>query len=107
MPKAPPFEIVFAKQVYEHLDAIERKYYSDIQEAITTQLQHQPETVTRNRKPLRDVAIFGATWELRCGPHNRFRVLYRVDSDAHRVIIGAIGIKVGNRLFIGNEEFES
>ncbi len=106
MPKAPPFEIVFAKQVYDHLEAIEHKYYSLIQEAITTQLQYEPESATRNRKPLRELAVYGATWELRCGPNNRFRVLYRVDQDQRRVIIGAIGVKIGNRLFIGNEEFE-
>jgi mRNA-degrading endonuclease RelE of RelBE toxin-antitoxin system len=49
---------------------------------------------------------FGATWELRFGPNNRFRVFYEVDNDEHTVQVLAIGIKERNRLFIGGEEFE-
>jgi hypothetical protein len=45
-------------------------------------------------------------WELRFGPDNRFRVFYRVQGEALRVDVLAIGEKRGNRLFIGGEEFE-
>jgi len=40
------------------------------------------------------------------GPNNRFRVFYEVDQASREVFILAIGVKVGNRLFIGGEEFE-
>ena len=44
--------------------------------------------------------------EMRFGPNNRFRVFYRTDPSIGEVHILAIGVKVGNRLFIGGEEFE-
>ena len=52
-------------------------------------------------------APFDASWELRCGPNNRFRVLYDVDSTTLQVWILAIGVKDRNRLLIGKEEYES
>ena len=48
----------------------------------------------------------GATWELRFGPDNRFRVFYRVERQAQEVHVLAIGVKRGNRLFIGGTEIE-
>jgi hypothetical protein len=53
---------------------------------------------------LRQPAPFGAEWELRFGPNNRFRVLYEIDDGAREAHILAIGIKDGNRLLIGGEE---
>ena len=66
----------------------------------------EPATETRNRKPLRQPAPFEATWELRFGPDNRFRVLYGIDEDDREVQIQAIGVKEGNRLLVGGEEVE-
>ncbi len=66
----------------------------------------EPEKESRNRKPLRQPAPFEATWELRLGPDNRFRVLYGVDLEHREVQIQAIGVKQGNRLFVGGEEIE-
>ena len=65
-----------------------------------------PEQVTRNRKPLEQPAPFGATWELRFGPGNRFRVFYEVESNTQVIHVLAIGIKERNKLRIGGEEFE-
>jgi hypothetical protein len=48
--------------------------------------------------------IFEAEWELRFGPHNRFRVFYRVDRQRKVVRILAIGVKRRERLWIGGEE---
>jgi mRNA-degrading endonuclease RelE of RelBE toxin-antitoxin system len=48
---------------------------------------------------------FGATWELRFGPHNRFRAFYEVDSAEQTVYVLAIGVKERDRLLIGGEEF--
>jgi mRNA-degrading endonuclease RelE of RelBE toxin-antitoxin system len=101
------FELVYAPQVREHLKAIERKYYGLIRQEIGAQLRFEPEVETRNRKPLKRVVAFGAEWELRFGPNNRFRVFYEVDRDAGAVYILAIGVKVRDRLTIAGEEVES
>jgi len=73
---------------------------------IKEQLSHIPATETRNRKPLEKPASFGATWELRFGPKNSFRVFYDVNREEKTVPVLAIGVKDGNRLFIGGEQFE-
>ena len=73
---------------------------------ITEQLARTPTTETRNRKPLEEPAPLGATWELRFGPKNSFRVFYDVDHGEKTVSVLAIGMKEGNQLFIGGEEFE-
>jgi mRNA-degrading endonuclease RelE of RelBE toxin-antitoxin system len=106
MPKQPRFELLFAPEVVKHLRAIDQKHHKLIQAAIDEQLPFTPEKETRNRKLLEQPAPFGATWELRFGPANRFRVFYEVDDKNHFVQILAIGVKDKNRLFIGREEFE-
>ena len=107
MPRQPRFTLVFAPEALEHLDQIERKHHRLLERAITEQLAHTPDRETRNRKPLRPPAPFGASWELRCGPDNRYRVLYEVNPDERSVSVLAIGIKEGNRLLMGGEEFET
>jgi mRNA-degrading endonuclease RelE of RelBE toxin-antitoxin system len=67
---------------------------------------HTPTTETRNRKPLEEPASFGATWQLRFGPKNSFRVFYDVNHEEKTVSVLAIGVKEGNQLFIGGQEFE-
>jgi len=106
MPRRPKFSLIFAPETLDHLDVIERKYHRLIRQAIDEQLSDTPEQATRNRKPLERPAAFGATWELRCGPHNRFHVFYEVEASEQTVSILAIGIKEGHRLLIGGEEFE-
>ena len=51
-------------------------------------------------------APFGAEWEIRFGPDNRFRVLYDIDEEEHSVQVIAIGEKAGSRLIVGGEEVE-
>jgi len=97
---------VFAPETVDHLDAIEHKYHSLIVKAIDEQLSFTPEQETRNRKPLERPTAFGATWELRFGTNNHFRVFYGVDSLEQSVEILAIGEKEGNRLFIGGKEVQ-
>ena len=106
MVRRQPYTLVYAPEVKQHLRAIERQYYSLIRETIQEQLLLEPDTETRNRKPLRQPAIFEAQWELRFGPGNRFRVFYEIDRDNHGVYILAIGVKERDRLFIGGEEVE-
>lgn len=105
MPKTP-FSIVFDERVYDHFDAIEHKYDSVIENEIETQLRYEPDVRTRNRKKMDRENTFGASWELRFGPGNRFRVLYAIDEVKHRVIILALVTKIGNRWYVGKEEIQ-
>jgi len=106
MARQQPFVFIFDPQVDDHLRTIEAKHHSLIRKAMREQLRFEPETETRNRKPLQRPAASGATWELRFGPGNRFRVLYAVDRERREVHILAIGVKDRNRLIIGGEEVE-
>ena len=99
-----PFTIVYAPITKQHLRTIEAKYHALIRDALTEQLAFEPATETRNRKPLKRPVVFMATWELRFGPHNRFRAYYDVDLEQAIVAILAIGRKQGNRVVIGGEE---
>src|SRR5438093_9267175 len=107
MAKRPKFTLSFAPQAIEHLDLIESKYHGLLRRTIHEQLTFTPTEATRNRKPLDEPAPFEASWELRCGPDNRFRVFYDVDPQAHEVQVLAVGVKEGNRLLIGGEVYES
>jgi mRNA-degrading endonuclease RelE of RelBE toxin-antitoxin system len=98
------FELMYAPQVRKHLHAIERKYYSLIRRNIETQLQFDPDVETQNKKPLKRPAEWGADWEIRFGPDNRFRVFYMIDLEHQTVNVLAIGVKKGKRLPIGGEE---
>ena len=89
-----------------HLRAIEPKHHSLIRETIEEQLLYEPDMETRNRKPLERPAGFGAEWELRFGPDNRFRVFYDVDAESREVHILAIGVKERDRLFVGGQEVD-
>lgn len=104
MKKRRPFTLVFARGVTKHLKSIDAKYDSLIREKIEEQLAFEPNVETRNRKPLRQPAPFGAEWEIRFGPENRFRVLYDIDEDLREVQILAIGEKQGNKLIVGGEQ---
>lgn len=68
-----------------------------IVDGIRVQLSHEPLVETRNRKPLRENPL--APWELRIA---KYRVFYRVEDEV--VLIGAIGYKEHNTLFIRGEE---
>lgn len=73
-----------------------------IGEAIEEQLGHKPTVGTRNRKPMRPNPL--APWELRIGD---LRIYYDVQQEPQMVVtVLAVGIKVGNRVFIGGEEVE-
>jgi mRNA-degrading endonuclease RelE of RelBE toxin-antitoxin system len=106
MAKRSKFALSFAPQAIEHLDGIAAKYHGLLRRTINERLTHTPMAEARNRKPLDQPAPFGASWELRCGPDNRFRIFYEVDSAAHQVQILAVGVKDRNRLLIGHEEYE-
>jgi mRNA-degrading endonuclease RelE of RelBE toxin-antitoxin system len=104
MARRHAYTLAFASEVTKHLRAIDAKYHALIWEQIGEQLRFEPTRETTNRKPLMRPAPFGAAWEIRFGPDNRFRVLYDLDQESRVVQIMAIGEKQGERLFIGGEE---
>ena len=65
-------------------------------------LKDEPFRETRNRKRLRPNPL--APWELRVGA---LRVFYEPDGELSDVVnVLAIGVKKGNRLFIGEKEIK-
>ena len=106
MPGRRPFALVYDPEVKAHLRAIEPTYRALIRMTIEEQLRFHPDKETRNRKPLQRPVAFEATWELRFGPENRFRVFYAVSHERREVQILAIGTKERNRLMIGREEIK-
>jgi mRNA-degrading endonuclease RelE of RelBE toxin-antitoxin system len=106
MVSGQPYLLVYDPVVKEHLRAVDSKYYSLIRREIESQLLFEPDVETRNRKPLRRSVACEATWELRLGPQNRFRVFYDVNQQGHQVEILAFGVKTRNRLTIGKKEVE-
>lgn len=106
MASRQPYSIIYDEATKAHLLAIEPKYHSVIRDKIEEQLQFEPARATRNRKPLRQPTLFEATWEIRFGPGNRFRVLYGIDEERHQVQIQGIGVKDGERFLIAGEEVE-
>ncbi len=93
MARKQPFGLSYDEAIKEQLRAIPAKFHSLIRSVVEEQLLFDPEIETRNRKPLQQPAPFEATWELRLGPDNRFRVLYGVDRERREVQIQAIGVK--------------
>lgn len=98
------YQLIYASIIKQYLQAIERKHHSLIRRKIEDQLTFQPDVETMNRKPLQEPFIFEASWEIRFGSNNRFRVFYDVDKANREVKILAIGVKRRNRIFIGREE---
>jgi mRNA-degrading endonuclease RelE of RelBE toxin-antitoxin system len=105
MARKPPYKS-YDPATKKHLRAINAKHRSLIRAEIEKQLHFEPARETRNRKPLRQPAPFEATWEIRFGPDNSFRVLYGIDEERREVQVQAIGVKEGNRLLIAGEEVE-
>ncbi len=106
MARKRPYGIRYDQATKKHLHAIETKYHSLIRAEIEGQLQFAPGKETRNRKPLRQPAPFEATWEIRFGPDNCFRVLYGLNEESREVQIQAIGVKESDRLLVAGEEVE-
>ena len=106
MAKKVAFALLYADEVKQHLRVIETKCQLLIQSEIEQQLLFDPDVETPNRKPLKRPISFGADWEHRLGPNNRFRVFYQVKADSREVRVLAVGVKDRNRLLIGGEEFE-
>ncbi len=95
------FSIDFSTEAGEHLRVLRKRDQQIIIRAIREQLTHEPDQITKQRKPLPGAWL--APWELRVG---EFRVFYKFDSTDQIVVIVAIGRKVHDRLTIGGVEID-
>ncbi|MEX0787601.1 MAG: hypothetical protein WD040_02260 [Anaerolineales bacterium] len=107
MPASRGFALTFAPEVIQDLRAFARKDHGLIRRELRARLRNEPDKETKNRKRLDVPAPLGAQWELRFGRRNRTRAFYEVDADARIVMILAIGVKEGNTLRLGREEFQT
>src|SRR5712691_11466097 len=94
------FTIDISDDALDELRHFRKRYSPMLFDEIERQLTHQPNVETRNRKPLRPNPF--TEWELRA---DKFRVFYDIDSKSNTVLVKAVGLKVGNKLFIRGEEF--
>lgn len=92
------FDIQFTTEAREDVKSLRKADQVAVITAVESQLVHDANHPTRNRKKLKPNPI--AEWELRVG---EFRVFYNVDEPQQAVRVVAIGFKVGNVLFIRNE----
>ena len=93
------FRVEFSPEAREHIQGLTARQRSIVLQGIRGQLQSQPTTETRNRKPLRPESL--AEWELRIGT---IRVYYDVSNEPDELVsIIAVGIKTPNRVRIGSE----
>lgn len=106
MVRIRPYHLTYDTEISRQLRSIERKYHALIQANIEEQLTYEPGVETGNRKPLERPVTFGARWELRFGPNNRFRVYYRIVELDREVRILAIGVKEREKVMIGGEEYD-
>jgi mRNA-degrading endonuclease RelE of RelBE toxin-antitoxin system len=100
------FTILFLSEIVDQLAVIDRKYHNLIRDNIEQQLTYVPDEQTINRKPLDQPAPFAATWEIRFGDDNKFRVFYEVDRSQMVVRILGIGVKTGDALRVGGKEYK-
>lgn len=94
------FTIDLSDDALEELRQFRKRDSTIILDEIERQLTYQPNVETRNRKPLRAHPL--GEWELRI---DKFRVFYDIDTENETVLVKAVGVKIGNKLFIRGKEF--
>jgi mRNA-degrading endonuclease RelE of RelBE toxin-antitoxin system len=105
------FEIRYTPLAIDHLRELAAHEQGIVLDSVEDQLGSLANIPTRNRKPLRPNPL--ATWELRLGD---LRVFYTIETAAPEreleeverllgtVVVVAVGVKRGNRLYIGGQE---
>jgi mRNA-degrading endonuclease RelE of RelBE toxin-antitoxin system len=94
-----PVHHIYSTQMRSQLEALERRALLLVSRAIERRLSYEPHIAVRNRKPLR-TPIMDATWQLRFGPGNAYRVFYNIDAEKRVVFLQTLGIKERTRLFV-------
>jgi len=100
------YGIRYTATALEHLRGLSARDRTTLVDAVGDQLRNQPDVPTRRRKRMRPNPV--APWELRVGD---YRVFYDIESEAEEagqpeVVVLAIGLKTGNRVWIGGEEHQ-
>ena len=95
------FAIDFSEDALKDVRILRKRDSTTILDEIEEQLSYQPNVETRNRKPLRAHPL--GEWELRV---DKFRVFYDIDTRNETVLVKAVGVKIGNQLFIRGKEYE-
>jgi mRNA-degrading endonuclease RelE of RelBE toxin-antitoxin system len=91
------YQVRLMQEAQDHLRALPARQQRLVRDAIRASLVQQPTVTTRNRFPMGPNPVAG--WELRV---QALRVYYDVEGD--EVLVRAVGVKRGNRVFIGGEE---
>ena len=95
-------QIEYSPEAAAHLRALTAHQRKTVLDSVDRQLTHLPTRETRNRKPMRPNQL--APWELRVG---NLRVYYDVQEHPRPlVIVLAVGLKLRNRVRIGDEEIQ-
>jgi mRNA-degrading endonuclease RelE of RelBE toxin-antitoxin system len=94
------FTIDLSDDSLDELRQFRKRDSTTIVDEIERQLTYQPDVETRNRKPLRAHRL--GEWELRV---DTFRVFYDIDTQTKTVLVKAVGVKIGNKLFLRGKEF--
>ncbi len=95
------FAIDFSEDALEEVRSLRKRDSAIVLDEIEEQLTYQPNMETRNRKPLRAHPL--GEWELRV---DKFRAFYDIDTENETVLVKAVGVKIGNRLFIRGKEYQ-
>jgi mRNA-degrading endonuclease RelE of RelBE toxin-antitoxin system len=93
------FDIDLSANAIEDLEWFRKRDQVTIRQEIETNLRHQPNVATRNRKELQEGHLSG--WELRV---DKARVFHNVDLHAALVSIVAVGYKERSRLYFRGKE---
>ena len=94
-----PYHIIWYPDTREHFRYLTARQRSIVFDSVEEQLVNEPTAEARNRKEMHPNSL--ASWELRIGD---LRVYYDVTEESQTVTVIAVGIKRGNRVFIGGEE---
>ena len=99
------YRIELTPEADEHLATLTARERATLIDQLDRQLLHEPMIETRNRKRMEPGRPgFIAPWELRVG---YLRVYYEASEDPFALVtVRAIGVKVRNRVCIGNEWWE-
>ena len=99
--------ILFDDDTNDHFARLTARQRTTLLETIELRLLHEPTVASRNRKRMQaDKPGFVAPWELRVA--GSLRVYYDVqDGPPPTVLITAVGVKIRNRVRIGDREIET
>ncbi len=102
MLRAVLYRIEYSPEAVDHLAELTARQCAMVLDVVPRQLGHEPTVTTRNRARMRPNPL--AHCRLRVG---NLRVYYDVIESPERiVVVKAVGIKVRDRVFVGNEELK-